>query len=56
MPKELEKKLLKEAKKRFPKDKEKQNAYVYGTLRKLGWSPSKKKKTRRSSDGEYRGK
>lgn len=35
MPKELEDKLKKEAKEKFPDDEEKQNAYVYGTLRKL---------------------
>jgi len=41
MPKKLEKKLKEEAKKKFPKDKEKQDQYVYGTLRKTGWKPKK---------------
>ena len=34
MPKKLEEKLKREAKKKFPNDKERQDAYVYGTLRK----------------------
>jgi len=42
MPKELERKLKAEAKKKGLKG-ERANAYVYGTLRKLGWSPKKKK-------------
>ena len=41
MPEEVEKKLRREARKRKIKDKE---AYVYGTLRKLGWKPKKKNK------------
>lgn len=32
MPKELEEKLKKEAAEKFPGDKERQNAYIYGTL------------------------
>ena len=32
MRRALEQKLKREAKERFPDDKEKQNAYVYGTL------------------------
>lgn len=38
MPKALESKLKKEAKKKGFKGK-KANAYVYGTLRKTGWKP-----------------
>ena len=39
MPKALEQKLMREAhKKGF--SKERANAYVYGTLRKTGWTPS----------------
>ena len=38
MPKALEKKLKKQAKKRGL-GKERTNAYVYGTLRKTGWTP-----------------
>ena len=44
MPKKLEKELKREAKKKFPKDKERQDAYVYGTLRKTGWKPSHQRK------------
>lgn len=39
MPKDLELKLQGEAKKKFPKDKKRQAAYIYGTLRKTGWKP-----------------
>lgn len=42
MPKEVEAKLREEAKRKFPDDKERQDAYVYGTLRKLGWKPKRK--------------
>ena len=38
MPKELENKLKAEVAKKGIKDK---NAYVYGTLRKTGWTPAK---------------
>ena len=42
MPKGLERKLKREAKaKAF--GKQRTNAYVYGTLRKLGWKPKKGK-------------
>lgn len=38
MPKKLEKRLRQEAIKKFPDDKKRQDAYVYGTLRKVsGW-------------------
>lgn len=38
MPKKLEQKLKKEARKKFGTSKSKRaNAYVYGTLRKTGW-------------------
>ena len=44
MPKELEKKLKKEAKKKFGTLKSKKaRAYIYGTMRKQGWKPKKKK-------------
>jgi hypothetical protein len=42
MPKALEEKLKKEAKKKGMKG-ERAEAYVYGTLRKTGWKPSKKR-------------
>lgn len=43
MPKKLEKQLKAEARKKGLKGK-RVNAYVYGTLRKTGWKPSKKSK------------
>jgi hypothetical protein len=42
MPKALERKLKAEAKKKFPRNKERQDRYVYGTLRKTGWRPKRK--------------
>jgi hypothetical protein len=42
MPKALEKKLKAQARKKFPGNKERQDKYVYGTLRKTGWRPKKK--------------
>lgn len=44
MPKELERKLMKEAKK-LHLSKERTGAYVYGTMRKTGWKPSTQKNT-----------
>ena len=35
MPKQLEDRLKREAAKKFPGDKERQDRYVYGTLNKL---------------------
>ena len=58
MPKALEQKLKREAKKKFPKNKERQNVYVYGTLRKTGWTPTKrktKKRIKRSSKKRKQG-
>ena len=43
MPKKLEAKLKKEAKEKGF-SKERADAYVYGSLRKTGWAPKKKKK------------
>ncbi len=42
MPKKLEQKLKREAKKKGLTGK-KADAYVYGALRKTGWKPKKKK-------------
>jgi len=47
MPKALERKLKKQAKKRGLKGK-RANAYVYGTLRKTGWKPSTQKRRKKS--------
>lgn len=41
MPKHVERKLRVEARRKFPGDKEKQDAYVYGTMQKLGLMPKK---------------
>jgi hypothetical protein len=43
MPKELEDKLKREADKKNYSEKRK-NAFVYGTMRKIGWKPSQEKK------------
>jgi hypothetical protein len=40
MPKKLERKLFREAKK-LHLGKVRTNAYVYGTLRKIGWKPKR---------------
>ena len=42
MPKKLEAKLKREAKKKGL-GKKRTGAYVYGTMRKAGWKPRKKK-------------
>lgn len=47
MPKELERKLKAQAKKKFGSTtSERARKYIYGTLRKLGWVPSHQKKRR----------
>jgi len=44
MPTALESKLKKEAKKKFGSTTSKKaREYIYGTLRKTGWKPTKKK-------------
>lgn len=43
MPVALEQKLRAKARKKWPGDKEQQDRYVYGTLRKTGWQPRRKK-------------
>jgi|TARA_E500000305_G_C3877846_1_gene168276 hypothetical protein len=40
MPKKIEKKLKKQANKKGL-SKKRANAYVYGTMRKMGWKPKK---------------
>lgn len=44
MPKALEAKLKREAKEKFPGDKERQDAYVYGTLRANKMRKKRKKR------------
>ena len=41
--KKAEKAMRKTAKKKFPKDKERQDKYVYGGKRKMGWKPEREK-------------
>lgn len=42
MPKKIENALKKVAKKKYPGNKAKQNALIYGTLRhKYGWKPKR---------------
>ena len=41
MPKALERKLKAEAQRKFPGNRKRQGKYVYGTLRKTGWKPSR---------------
>ena len=46
MPKELEEKLEREANSKGLTGSRK-NAYIYGTLRKMGWKPKGQRKSRR---------
>jgi hypothetical protein len=43
MPKKMEQALRKKARAKWPKNKERQDKYVYGAMRKAGWKPSRKK-------------
>lgn len=45
VPTKVEAKLREEAEKKFPGNKQRQDAYIYGTMRKLGWKPEREKKT-----------
>ena len=48
MPKALEKKLKKQAKKKFHSTTSKRaEAYIFGTMRKTGWTPSHQRHSRR---------
>ena len=49
MPKELEDKLKREAKKKFPNDKERQDRYVYGTLNREKQDAAHRKKRRKKA-------
>lgn len=45
MPKQLEERLMREAKKKGYKPGSKEfNAYVYGTMRRMGWKPKRERK------------
>lgn len=43
MPEKMERQLKATASKKFPGNKKRQARYVYGTLRKTGWTPKKRK-------------
>lgn len=51
MPKEMEKRLWKRARNKFPKDKKRQERYVYGTLRRVGWKPPQERNYRKEALG-----
>jgi len=51
MPKELERKLERQAARRHLIGKKK-DAYIYGTLRKTGWKPSGERKSIKRSVGK----
>ena len=44
MPEALERKLKAQAAKKKGWSKTRKNAYIYGTMRKTGWKPSREKK------------
>lgn len=44
MPTKIEATLREEAQKKFPNDPKRQDAYIYGTMRRLGWKPEREKK------------
>jgi len=44
MPTKIEAELRAEAEKKFPGNKARQDAYIYGTMRRLGWKPEREKK------------
>ncbi len=46
MPKALERKLRRQARKKF-KSKKRQDAYVYGGLRATGWKPKRRRSKKR---------
>ena len=47
MPEKAERALRTQARKKFPGNKERQDRYVYGKLRKMGWRPSREKRKQR---------
>lgn len=52
MPKAMEQALMREASKKGLKGKRK-NAFVFGTMRKTGWTPSTQKKASSSGTSHY---
>jgi len=53
MPKALERKLKATARKKFPGNKERQDRYVYGTMRETGWRPEREKHHTRKSGRKH---
>lgn len=51
MPERLERELRAEAMQKFPSDVKRQDAYVYGTMRKTGWRPRKQRLKRGNKNG-----
>lgn len=52
MPKKLEEKLKREARKKFGSStSERARKYIYGTLRKSGWKPKRKHHKKKSHKG-----
>lgn len=47
MPKKMERQLMREAAKKHLKG-ERKDAYVYGTMRKMGWKPHRERQGERS--------
>lgn len=47
MPEKMERELKSTASKKFPGNKKRQDRYVYGTMRKTGWKPSRQMKGKR---------
>lgn len=45
MPTRLEATLREQAQKKFPGNEKRQDAYIFGTLRKTGWKPQKESKS-----------
>lgn len=54
MPKELENKLWKEANSHKNWTKEHKNAYVYKTLRNIGWKPQSNNKVKKLAEKQRR--
>jgi hypothetical protein len=53
MPTKVEEKLRKEAEEKFPGDKPRQDRYIYGTMRHLGWKPEREKKKEDDDVGDH---
>jgi hypothetical protein len=52
MPTKVEAKLRKEAEEKYPGDKPRQDRYIFGTMRHLGWKPEQEKEDPPGDKGE----